>query len=50
VPVPLHAQRVDENAVEQAQDAFGFTIGDEQVGLYSPNDARGFGRRRPATS
>ena len=42
VPVPLHAQRVDENAVEQAQDAFGFTIGDEQVGLYSPNDARGF--------
>jgi iron complex outermembrane receptor protein len=42
VPVPLHAQRVDENAVEQAQDAFGFTIGDEQVGLYSPDDARGF--------
>jgi iron complex outermembrane receptor protein len=42
VPVSLHAQRVDENAVEQAQDAFGFTIGDEQVGLYSPDDARGF--------
>ena len=36
------AQRVDENAVEQAQDAFGYTVGDEQVGLYSSSDARGF--------
>jgi iron complex outermembrane receptor protein len=36
------AQRVDENAVEQAQDAFGSTVGDEQVGLYSSEDARGF--------
>ena len=37
-----HAQRVDENAVVQAQDAFGLTVGDETIGLYSPEDARGF--------
>src|SRR5262245_39408683 len=37
-----HAQRVDENAVVQAQDAFGLTVGDETIGLYSAEDARGF--------
>lgn len=41
-----HAQRVDENAVEQAQDAFGITVGLESIGLYSPNDARGFSPRQ----
>jgi iron complex outermembrane recepter protein len=36
------AQRSDENAVTAAQDAFGTSIGFQNVGLYSPNDARGF--------
>jgi iron complex outermembrane recepter protein len=36
------AQRADENAVTAAQDAFGTSIGLQNVGLYSPNDARGF--------
>ena len=36
------AQRVDENAVTAAQDAFGKSIGIQSVGLYSENDARGF--------
>lgn len=42
--VPGHAlgQRADENAVTAAQDAFGTTIGFQNVGLYSPDNARGF--------
>jgi hypothetical protein len=36
------AQRAQENAVRQANDAFGTNIGNEQVGLYTPSDARGF--------
>jgi iron complex outermembrane receptor protein len=40
--VPVHAQRTDDNAVKEADDAFGKTVGDEQVGIYSPNLARGF--------
>jgi iron complex outermembrane receptor protein len=36
------AQRADENAVTAAQDAFGTTVGTQTVGLYSPEDARGF--------
>jgi iron complex outermembrane recepter protein len=36
------AQRADENAVTAAQDAFGTSVGFQNVGLYSPNDARGF--------
>jgi hypothetical protein len=38
----VQAQRVDENAIVQAQDAFGITVGDEEIGLYSAGDARGF--------
>jgi iron complex outermembrane receptor protein len=38
----VFAQRADENAVTAAQDAFGTSIGVQNVGLYSPNDARGF--------
>jgi iron complex outermembrane receptor protein len=45
VPVATHAQRVDENAVQQAEDAFGITVGDEEIGLYSAEDARGFSPR-----
>ena len=36
------AQRADENAVTAAQDAFGTSIGQQNVGLYSASDARGF--------
>lgn len=37
-----HAQRVADNAVKAADDAFGTTVGNEQVGLYNPYEARGF--------
>jgi iron complex outermembrane receptor protein len=36
------AQRTGENAVASAQDAFGTSVGNERVGLYSPGIARGF--------
>lgn len=39
---PAHAQRVDENAVRSAEDAFGTRVGDERIGLYTDSDARGF--------
>lgn len=42
ISFPLHAQRADENAVTQAEDAFGISIGNEEVGIYSSNDVRGF--------
>ena len=42
IPGPAFGQRADENAVTAAQDAFGTSIGFQNVGLYSANDARGF--------
>lgn len=36
------AQRATENALKAADDAFGTTIGRETIGLYGPNDVRGF--------
>lgn len=36
------AQRADDNAVTEAEDAFGVTIGDESIGLYSTSSVRGF--------
>ena len=39
---PAFAQRTGENAVASAQDAFGTSVGNERVGLYSPFSARGF--------
>jgi iron complex outermembrane receptor protein len=36
------AQRANENAVTSAQDAFGTTVGNETIGLYDTNNARGF--------
>lgn len=39
---PAHAQRVDENAALDAEDAFGSNIGGEGLGIYSPTDVRGF--------
>src|SRR6478672_10349681 len=35
-------QRADENAVTSAEDAFGTSVGDYNLGLYNPNDVRGF--------
>jgi iron complex outermembrane recepter protein len=40
--VPAYAQRTDDNAVTQSDDAFGKTVGDEQIGIYNPGDVRGF--------
>lgn len=39
---PAFAQRTDDNAVKQADDAFGKSVGDEQIGIYNAYDVRGF--------
>lgn len=39
---PAHAQRAAENAVDAAEDAFGVSVGNEKIGLYSSSSARGF--------
>ncbi|WP_338425285.1 TonB-dependent receptor domain-containing protein [Sphingopyxis kveilinensis] len=39
---PALAQRVDENAALDAEDAFGSNIGGEGLGIYDPGDVRGF--------
>ena len=39
---PAYAQRADENAVKAADDAFGVSVGNEEIGLYGDSDARGF--------
>jgi iron complex outermembrane recepter protein len=39
---PAFAQRAQENAVTQADDAFGTRVGNEQIGVYSPRFVRGF--------
>jgi iron complex outermembrane recepter protein len=39
---PVRAQRVTDNAAANAEDAFGTSIGNERVGLYSGSDVRGF--------
>jgi iron complex outermembrane recepter protein len=39
---PALAQRANENAVEAADDAFGTSVGNEKIGLYSVNEVRGF--------
>lgn len=36
------AQKVEENAVTEAEDAFGKSIGSERTGLYGNDDVRGF--------
>jgi iron complex outermembrane receptor protein len=41
--VPAAAQdRTEDNAVTQAEDAFGFSTGRESIGIYGPGNARGF--------
>jgi iron complex outermembrane recepter protein len=43
IPAGLAAQsRSDENAVTQAEDAFGYSVGRESLGIYSGDNARGF--------
>lgn len=41
-PGAAWGQRTGENPVSSAQDAFGTSVGNERVGLYSPFGARGF--------
>jgi iron complex outermembrane receptor protein len=42
VAEPALAQRADDNAVTAAEDAFGTSIGNESIGLYSTSQVRGF--------
>ena len=39
---PALGQRADENVVRAASDAFGTSVGNQQIGLYSVSDVRGF--------
>src|SRR5437868_3804335 len=41
-PPALAQSRADENAVTQAEDAFGFSVGRETLGIYNAGNARGF--------
>lgn len=41
-PTPPPPARSDENAVTQAEDAFGTSVGRETIGLYSAGSVRGF--------
>ena len=34
--------RTDDNAITQAEDAFGFSVGRESIGIYNAGQARGF--------
>jgi iron complex outermembrane receptor protein len=36
------AQRTDENATAEADDAFGRSVGTESIGIYNSSDVRGF--------
>lgn len=42
LPLCAAAQRADDNAVESSEDAFGKSVGNEDIGLYNPFDVRGF--------
>ncbi len=42
VAAPPTASRADENAVRQAGDAFGTSVGRETIGLYNQTNVRGF--------
>lgn len=43
IAAPALAQdRTEDNAVTEAEDAFGFSTGRESIGIYSANNARGF--------
>ena len=40
--VAFSQSRSDENAVTQAEDAFGFSVGRESLGIYNAGNVRGF--------
>lgn len=42
LPLGAAAQRVDDNAVTAADDAFGTTVGTQAIGLYDTDNVRGF--------
>lgn len=42
ISAPALAQRTDDNAVTQSDDAFGKSVGDERIGIYNPDNVRGF--------
>ncbi len=42
VPAGAWAERAQQNAVVDAEDAFGNSTGYQTIGLYTPTDARGF--------
>jgi iron complex outermembrane recepter protein len=42
VPASASAERAQQNAVVDAEDAFGNSTGYQTIGLYTPTDARGF--------
>ncbi len=42
IATPAFAQRTGENAVTAADDAFGTSVGNETIGLYSTDEVRGF--------
>ena len=42
IAAPAAAQRTGENAVTSADDAFGTSVGNETIGLYSVDEVRGF--------
>ena len=39
---PAYAQKTDVNAVTAAEDAFGKSVGDQSIGIYSASNVRGF--------
>jgi iron complex outermembrane receptor protein len=39
---PAIAQRTEDNAAAQAEDAFGNSVGDSSIGIYNEVDVRGF--------
>ncbi|MDF7774891.1 TonB-dependent receptor [Sphingomonas sp. AOB5] len=40
--VPALAQRTDDNAVAEAEDAFGTSVGDDSIGIYNAYNVRAF--------
>ncbi len=39
---PALAQRTDDNVTAQSDDAFGRSVGNESLGIYTPGEVRGF--------
>lgn len=39
---PAFAQKADNNAITAAEDAFGKSVGDQSIGIYSDSSVRGF--------